>query len=242
MGHNYTSVCIDSSGKVQVLYGFLAARARINMFDGFWPAFWLVGSQGNRVGWPRCGEMDIMEQVNGQGTGGQDDSLQFGTLHYNQLGENSSTVNHQMNGATITQKPGHYWGNEFHLYQAVWTSTSYTFMVDDLAYHTVNLTSDVAYNSFIDSSNPFFFIVNLALGGDFPKRTPDPKGFPGRFELDWIRVWQQTGTEHKVFIKEAPEEQIIPMNKEMQQNKHRDNLFTQKDTEMITKEHRHPRK
>ena len=81
-GHNYTSARIDTQGKVEVLYGLIAARARISMYDGFWPAFWLIGSASDRVSWPRCGEMDIMEQVNGQGTGGQDDTLQFGTLRH----------------------------------------------------------------------------------------------------------------------------------------------------------------
>jgi len=190
MGHNYTSARIDTQGKVEVLYGFLAARARIPMYDGYWPAFWLIGSATSRVGWPRCGEMDIMEQVNGQGTGGQDDSLQFGTLHYNQYGENNTKVNHESTGATISEKKGQYWGNDFHLYQALWTNTSYTFMVDDLAYLTVDLTSDTKYSSFTDSSNPFFFIVNLAMGGNFPRRVPE-EGFPARFEVDWIRVWQQ---------------------------------------------------
>ena len=63
-------------------------------------------------------------------------------------------------------------------------------MVDDLAYITIDLTSDIKYSSFTDRYNPFFFIVNLAMGGDFPKRVPE-QGFPARFELDWIRVWQQ---------------------------------------------------
>ena len=63
-------------------------------------------------------------------------------------------------------------------------------MVDDLAYITIDLTSDVKFSSFNDRYNPFFFIVNLAMGGDFPKRTPE-QGFPARLELDWIRVWQQ---------------------------------------------------
>ena len=190
-GHNYTSGRINSAGKVEVLYGLIAARVRIDMYDGYWPAFWLLGSMRG-VGWPRCGEMDIMEQVNGQGTGGQDDSLQFGTLHYNQYGENNTKVNHEMTGTTIKQKAGHYWGSEFHLYQALWTNTTYTFLVDDLAYLTIDLTSDVKYNSFIDRNNPFYFIVNLAMGGDFPKRVPQA-GFPAHFIVDWIRVWQQPG-------------------------------------------------
>lgn len=238
-GHNYTSARIDSQGKVEVLYGLIAARARISMYDGYWPAFWLIGSQASRVNWPRCGEMDIMEQVNGRGTGtSQDDSLQFGTLHYNQYGINSTKVNHLSTGGIVKQKPNHYCqlhtahnhslthslthsrppppmflltpitdspqrcsdivgvcvagGDDFHLYQALWTNTTYTFMVDDLAYETVDLTSDIAYDSFHDPTNPFFFIINLALGGDFPRYTPTD-GFPAHFELDWVRVWQQVG-------------------------------------------------
>ena len=108
-GHNYTSARIDSAGKVEVLYGLIAARARITMYDGYWPAFWLIGSQASRVNWPRCGEMDIMEQVNGRGTGtSQDDNLQFGTLHYNQGGINNTKVNHLSTGGIVKQKPNHY--------------------------------------------------------------------------------------------------------------------------------------
>jgi len=234
MKHNYTSARIDTNGKVEVLYGLIAARARINMFDGFWPAFWLVGTNA-KVGWPRCGEMDIMEQVNGQGTGGQDDNMQFGTLHYNQYGENSTQVNHLMTGGIINEKPGHYWGSEFHLYQALWTSTTYTFMVDDLAYESIDLTSNVAYNSFRDSSNPFFFIVNLALGGNFPKRIPDPKGFPARFEIDWIRVWQQNSTtgngQPESYVKFAPADRIAHDDQGLQQSKNR--VFNQKHSQGI---------
>ena len=81
-------------------------------------------------------------------------------------------------------------GDEFHLYQALWSNTTYTFMVDDLAYETIDLTSDINYNSFRDPTNPFFFIINLALGGDFPRYAPKD-GFPAHFEIDWVRVWQQ---------------------------------------------------
>jgi len=189
-------------------------------------AFWLLGSSISRVNWPRCGEIDIMEQVNGRGTGGQDDSLQFGTLHYNQDGENSTNVNHQQTGATITAKKGQYWGDDFHLYQAIWTSTSFTFLVDDLAYETIDLTKQVSFNSFNDPSNSFFFIVNLALGGNFPKRIPDPNGFPARFELDWIRVWKQEG-EGIVHIKQADPASISHEYQEAQQGKVREFQQTQ---------------
>lgn len=199
----------------------------------------LVGTN-SKVGWPRCGEMDIMEQVNGQDNGkGQDDSLQFGTLHYNQYGENSSDVNHQMTGGIVKQKPGHYWGEEFHLYQALWTPTTYTFMVDDLAYETIDLTSDIKYDSFRDSSNPFFFIVNLALGGNFPNKIPDPAGFPARFEVDWIRVWQQNSTMtpynevNGSYVKWIDQDRIIHDDQGLQSSKNRDFIHRDKKISVL---------
>jgi beta-glucanase (GH16 family) len=182
--------------------------------------------------------MDIMEQVNGRGTGGQDDSLQFGTLHYNQYGENDTQVNHQSTGGTIKQKAGHYWGDEFHLYQALWTPTSFTFLVDDLAYESIDLTSQVSYNSFTDSSNPFFFIVNLALGGDFPRRVPE-EGFPARFELDWIRVWQQPDSGSQIKLNWADKAVIGHEGDEAQSRKGRDlsgvrNRLKQQQQEALT--------
>ena len=73
----------------------------------------------------------------------------------------------------------------------MWTNTTFTFLVDDLAYEQIDLTADDKYNSFRDPTNPFFFIINLALGGDFPHYSPTD-GFPAHFEIDWVRVWQQT--------------------------------------------------
>ena len=93
-------------------------------------------------------------------------------------------------------------------------------MVDDLAYLTVNLTSDIKYSSFNDPTNPFFFIINLALGGQFPKRTPED-GFPARFEIDWVRVWQQPEMGHVKTPQWADEARIGGIG-EGQQDKQRD--------------------
>jgi len=191
-GKNYTSASLNTKGKVQIMYGLIGIRARIRMFDGAWPA---VSMQGmNPAGFPRSGYADIFEQINGRGSGVLNDSIQFATLHYNVAGENSTTVQHQQVGGNITTKPNQYWGDEFHLYQALWTNSSYSFLLDDLVYLTIDLTSAIGYNSYLDPSNPFFFIVNFALGGDWPGKNPDPKAFPARLEIDWIRVWQQPNT------------------------------------------------
>lgn len=164
------------------------------MIDGAWPAFWMLGTSITQIDWPRCGESDIMEQINGEDGGkGEDNSVQYGTLHYNNLGMNSTKIQDGSIGGTIRAKPGHYWGNEWHVYSAQWTETTYTFFVDDLAYKTINLTSHIGFDAFRDSENPFYFVVNLALGGNWPAHRPDPAKMPLRFEIDWIRVWQQEG-------------------------------------------------
>lgn len=164
------------------------------MIDGAWPAFWMLGSLFSEVGHPRCGESDIMEQINGEdGGNGEDDSIQWGTLHYNKLGLNSTKVVAGSTGGTLVAKKGQYWANEWHVYSGQWTETNYTFFVDDLAYKTIDLTSSIEYDAFTNPNNPFYFIVNLALGGNWPAHRPDPKKMPLRFEVDWIRVWQQDG-------------------------------------------------
>jgi len=113
-------------------------------------------------------------------------------LFINQYGENSSQVQHiQIQGNITTTKAHQYWGDEFHLYQAVWSNTSYSFLLDDLTYLQIDLTKDKGFDSYQDANNPFFFLVNFALGGNWPGKAPDPRAFPARLELDWIRVWQQ---------------------------------------------------
>jgi len=191
-GSNFTSANINTQDKVTIMYGLIGIRARIRMFDGAWPAFSMQGS--NLQGFPRSGYSDIFEQINGRGTGHPDDTIQYCTIHYNVDGENSSNVQHQQVQGNITAKPGHYWGDDFHLYQGLWTNQSYTYMLDDLPYLTIDLTSAIGYNSYYDPTNPFFFILNLALGGDWPGKAPDPKAFPARLEIDWIRVWQQSNS------------------------------------------------
>jgi len=78
-GYNYTSCSLTTKGKVTILYGMMAARVRITMFDGAWPAFSMSGS--SPLGFPRSGYVDIFEQINGRGTGPLDDTTQFATLH-----------------------------------------------------------------------------------------------------------------------------------------------------------------
>jgi len=161
------------------------------MADGFWPAFWMMGSSFPRVGWPRCGEIDIFEIINGHDNGTIDDSsILHGTFHMNQYGENGTQINHVGYGSTINAPKGTYWGDDWHEYSMWWNETTSSFLVDDMPYFTANLSSQVSYNSFSDPSNPFYFVINLAIGGNFPNHKVDDTAFPAQYMIDYVRVYQ----------------------------------------------------
>jgi len=211
MGHNYTSARINTQGKKSFYLGYIAFRARLmpHAIRGSWPALWMLGEKINTIGWPRSGEIDIMEQVNGDGTGTggssiADDSVQFGTLHFSVNGVNDTNAVHNSTGATIKEKKGKYWGDEYHVYSGLWTEKSFTFLVDDLAYESIDLTALKGYNSFTDPSNPFFLICNLALGGQFPHNAPSPKEMPIQFHIDWVRVFQTAAMTNASSVAVAP--------------------------------------
>jgi len=190
-GNGYTSARLNTENFHTFVYGYIGARIKINTADGLWPAFWMMGSSFPRVGWPRCGEVDIFEIVNGHDNGTIDDSsILHGTLHMNQNGENSTSINHVSSGSTINAPKGTYWGDNWHEYSIWWNDTTFSFLVDDVAYYSADLTSATQYNSFADPSNPFFFVINLAVGGQFPNHKVDDSAFPVQLMVDWVRVYQ----------------------------------------------------
>jgi len=192
-GKGYTSARLDSANSKSFLYGIMAARIQSSMADGFWPAFWMMGVQFPRVGWPRAGEVDIFEIINGHDNGTIDDSsILHGTLHMNQYGENGTQINHVGMGGTINAKKGTYWGDDWHEYSIWWNETTFSFLVDDMSYYSVDLTSSTMYNSFADPTNPFFFVINVAVGGQFPNHKVDDSAFPIQLMVDWVRDYQTT--------------------------------------------------
>jgi len=194
-GSGYTSARLTTQNLVTFIYGYIAARIKLSLSDGggdgLWPAFWMMGASFPRVGWPRAGEIDIFEMVNGHDNGTIDDSsILHGTLHMNQYGENGTQINHIGDGGTINAKKGTYWGDDWHEYGILWNSTTFSFQVDSMSYYTIDLTSATQYNSFADPTNPFFFVINLAVGGQFPNHKVDDSAFPAHLMVDWVRVYQ----------------------------------------------------
>jgi len=134
----------------------------------------MLGSNFSEVGWPRCGEIDIMEMFGAEGN----TSIK-GTVHWENEGQNANFT------GTSTAPEGNF-NNRYHVFSIVWDETVIRWLVNNRQYHAIDITGE----ELDEFQNPFFFILNLAIGGD--KGAGDPSGttFPQRMVVDYIRVFQ----------------------------------------------------
>ena len=168
LGSNYTSARLVSHGKFDFTYGHVDIRAMLPAGIGTWPALWMLGSNFATVPWPGCGEMDIMEQK-----GSQLNTI-YGTLHYpGHSGANG-------NGATTTISNS---TTQFHIYSLDWSPTAIKISVDGTVFQTVANSSALPFNL------NFFFILNVAMGGDFTGSV-DPNFTSATMQVDYIRVYK----------------------------------------------------
>lgn len=174
-GMNYTSARMKTQGKRSWKYGKIEARIAMPSFQGVWPAFWMLGDNISSVGWPACGELDVMEHVN---TGGQ----VFGTAHWSDPNNNYASYG----GNTTTSI------TSFHTYSIEWDATLVKWFVDGVKYHEINIANGI--NGTSEFHNNFFILLNLAIGGNWPGFTIDNNAFPANMYVDYVRVYQNNGT------------------------------------------------
>jgi beta-glucanase (GH16 family) len=171
-GDKYSSTRITTAGKKEFKYGYIEARAKLPVGQGIWPAFWMLGSNIKQVGWPMAGEIDILEYV------GKEPDMVFTSLHTK-----------DSHGNTVNTKKTKFEDIEegFHTYAINWTETQIEFFVDGKSVYTfapAERTTEVwPFNQ------PFYFIVNVAVGGNFGGPEVDDKIFPQEFVVDYIRVY-----------------------------------------------------
>ncbi len=174
----YTSARIKTQGKFTVQYGKIAARMKIPHGQGMWPAFWMLGADIKSAGWPKCGEIDVMENI------GKEPSIVHGTIHGpGYFG--SKGISHQYslpNDVPLS--------DDFHVYAVEWSPDSITFLLDDKPYGTVT-PADLPPGTHWVYNHPFFMLLNLAVGGDWPGNPNDSTRFPQKLLVDWVRVWQK---------------------------------------------------
>ncbi len=173
---DYTSASLITKHKASWKYGRIEARAKVPSGRGTWPAFWMLGANINSVGWPACGEIDIMEYVGYQPT------LIHGTVHT----ENNNIKKNKGIGGKLTLPSA---SSEFHIYAIEWEETEIRFYVDQFNYHTVTKKASTTNEWPFDQD--FFLIINLAIGGDWGGiEGIDNSNFPCRYVIDYVRVYK----------------------------------------------------
>ncbi|MFO0696516.1 MAG: carbohydrate-binding protein [Polyangiales bacterium] len=172
----YSSGRMNTAGRFTLQYGRVEARIKVPGGAGIWPAFWMLGADIGSVGWPTCGEIDVMEVV------GQTPSTAYGTLH----GPGYSGGNGVSAGYTLPN--GARFADGFHEFALEWQTNVVRFYVDGQLYAT-RTPSDTRGGRWV-YDHPFFLILNLAVGGNWPG---DPNGstpFPAQMLVDYVRVYR----------------------------------------------------
>lgn len=174
-GSSYTSARLTTKGLFEQAYGRFEARIKLPYGQGIWPAFWLLGSNIDEVGWPQCGEIDIMEFR------GQEPTKVLGTVHgpgYSggtAISKSYSLINDRFD-------------NGFHIFGIEWGPNYINYYVDDVLYNQItptNVTGEWVFD------HPFYIIINLAVGGNFLGNPNSETVFPQTMLVDYVRVYKK---------------------------------------------------
>jgi len=173
----YTSARLKTSGLFEVQYGKIEARIKIPSGQGIWPAFWMLGGDIGRLSWPSCGEVDVLENI------GKEPSLVHGTVH----GPGYS------GGQGITAQTGlpasAPFSDDFHVFGVEWSADTIEFFLDGKSYSKVVPASLPAGAQWV-FDHPFFLLLNVAVGGQWPGYPDQTSQFPQSMLVDWVRVWK----------------------------------------------------
>ncbi|HEY1166472.1 MAG TPA: Ig-like domain-containing protein [Chitinophaga sp.] len=187
-GKSFTSARIKSSGRVSFRYGALEARIKVpKVGNGLWPAFWLLGSTGGT--WPRNGEVDILEMgFAGAIAAGKANKTVSAATHW--WTENPGGYTGHATYAKDTVTEATELSDDYHLYKLEWDSSFLTIFLDNSPYYKIAINGGNGFEAF---HNPFYIILNLAVGGNYPG-IHSPAGItaplPGRMEVDYIKLYQ----------------------------------------------------
>jgi beta-glucanase (GH16 family) len=176
----FTSARIKTQGKFAQRYGRFEARIQIPRGQGIWPAFWLLGDDIGTTGWPACGEIDIMENI------GKEPDIVHATIH----GPGYSGDKGPTSPYNLTD--GKAFADGYHVYAAEWEPKAIRFYVDDHLYST-RTPADLPAGTKWVFDHPFFMILNVAVGGDWPGAPDVHTKFPQTMLVDYVRVYEANG-------------------------------------------------
>jgi beta-glucanase (GH16 family) len=174
-GQSFTSARIKTHDLYEQTYGRFEARIKLPSGQGIWPAFWLLGSNIETVGWPQCGEIDIMEYR------GQEPTKILGTVHGpGYSGGEGITKSYTLKNESFDAG--------FHIFAIEWGTDYINFYVDDVLYNKI--TQKDVHGVWV-YDHPFFIIMNVAVGGSFVGSTNDETIFPQTMLVDYVRVYKE---------------------------------------------------
>jgi beta-glucanase (GH16 family) len=154
-------------------FGRIDIRAKLPVGKGIWPALWMLGTNINSVGWPACGEIDIMELI------GTYPERVTGTMHWSGTSQ-SKGLNYSLSTGDFSQ--------QFHAFSIIWTQDNIQWFVDDQLYLSAS-SADVGVAAYPFNADEFF-IFNVAVGGNWPGSPDNSTLFPQRMFVDYVRVFQ----------------------------------------------------
>ena len=174
----YTSARLITKRKFEQRFGRFEARLKLPAGQGLWPAFWMLGADIDAVGWPACGEIDIMENI------GREPGTVHGTLH----GPGYSGA--QGVGAPYALPAGQRFADSFHTFAVEWEPQAIRWYVDGRLYQT-RAPDDLPAGSRWVFDRPFFLLLNVAVGGNWPGAPDTSTTFPQAMLVDYVRVYRR---------------------------------------------------
>ncbi len=173
----YTSTRLKTKGLFAQAYGRFEARIKVPRGQGVWPAFWMLGDDIDKVGWPASGEIDIMEHI------GREPRVAYGTLH----GPGYSGAKGINKGDTLSS--GGY-ADDFHVFAVSWRPNEIRWFIDGREYHRLTPANLPAGAKWV-FDHPFFLLINLAVGGGWPGDPDASTTFPQQMVVDYVRAYRE---------------------------------------------------
>ena len=166
----FQSARILTKDKLEMAFGRIDIRAKMPKGQGIWPALWMLGANIDDVSWPQCGEIDIMELV------GHEPNIAHGTLHYDNGGYTTTTSQTALSQGDFS--------DQFHVYTIVWDRDRIEWYIDNDQYKVFLGLENHPFN------NDFYFLFNIAVGGNWPGNPDQSTVFPQQMIIDYIRVFK----------------------------------------------------
>ncbi len=174
----YTSARLITKGKFEQKFGKFEARIKLPRGQGIWPAFWMLGNNIDTVGWPNCGEIDIMENI------GREPTIVHGTVHGpGYSGANGIGAPYSLPGSPV-------FADDFHVYSVEWSENRIAFAVDGTTFRTIT-PANLPQGATWAFDRPFFVILNLAVGGAWPGNPDATTVFPQTMLVDYVRIYKR---------------------------------------------------